>query len=167
MKNTEARTQNLRVFRILHSSFCIPCAGVALKIHHSSLNLLHSPSEGGRSPGPAVQGSSFEVRGSRFPAPNWMLDVRCWMLDVFRSPFCFLLFPPVLWSMVNSRWSPRPPRTLDFRLQTLDSSPSPRRLVGHSPEHRRKPCQGDSIPQPGRPLAELSILKGWQNPAQG
>jgi hypothetical protein len=105
-------------------------------------------------PRPPIPGFSFQV-SSLIPAPAFCFP------NLSLSPA-----PAVLWSMVNSRWSPRPPRTLDFRLQTLDSSPSPRRLVGHSPERRRKPCQGESTSQPGQPLAELSILKGWQNPAQ-
>ena len=127
----------------------------------SRFRLLHSPREGGRNPGPAVQGSRFGVGCS-------MLDVGCFPLPFLLSAFPISAFPPpVLWPMVNSRWSPRPSRTLDFRLQTLDSFPSPRRLVCHSPERRRKPCQGESTSQPGRPLAELSILKAWQNPAEG
>src|ERR1019366_8196119 len=54
-------------------------------IHHSSFILLHSLREGGRNPGPAVQGSGFKVQGSRFGVGCSML--RCEVLgsEVFRQ----------------------------------------------------------------------------------
>ena len=124
------------------------------------------------------QSAAFQFLLSAFPISAFPLcspvpgqwSVVCGLLSIsaFCFPnFCFSPAPAVLWSMANSRWSPRPSRTLDVRLQTLDSFPSPSRLVCQSPERRRQPCQGESTSQPGRPLAELSILKGWHNPARG